>query len=142
MSMSYNSSKPYLASTFSKSKDNDELTKLMNKANIVVFAKSFCGYSRHVIALLKTSLYQLNVSPTDVNKILCIIQLNESPYNKNPTLQHALFESTNITTVPQVFMRGRYTGDCQEIQRLSANNELEELLLPLLSLYKTDPKRK
>lgn len=81
---------------------------------VVVYTRSWCPYCTEVKALLKG----LKVDFTDVD-LDAIVEGDE--------IQDALYDITGVTTIPQVFVGGKFVGGCDDTTAKSRNGQLKIL---------------
>jgi glutaredoxin 3 len=92
----------------------DELIK-SNK--VVIFSKTYCSYS----AMAK---YQFD-------KIDCkysAIELDKMSPSMANEVAEMLFEKTSISTVPQVFVNGKFIGGGSNVRKLNENGHLKKII--------------
>jgi glutaredoxin 3 len=81
---------------------------------ITMYTTQWCPYCVRA----KNILHRLG--QTDIQEIR--IDLDD-------TQREIMMKTTNRRTVPQIFIDGRYVGDCEELERLDRNGELFLLLV-------------
>jgi len=84
---------------------------------VVVFSKGNCRYCKSVLSLLSTLMPRKQIMVVACDKI-----------NRSNELRSELWQLTKSKTVPQVFIRGRYIGGCDDTYRKYEHGELSRLL--------------
>ena len=92
--------------------------ELIASADVVVFAKTTCGFCARVEDLLE---YDLTLDPPPL-----FVQLNRR--EDGGDLQRALMDMTGQRTVPNVWVKGKHIGGCDDTFRAYADGSLEKLL--------------
>lgn len=59
---------------------------------------------------------------------MTIHELDELGEPRNGPVQRELEKITNILTIPQVFIEGKFFGEAATIDKLKSNNELRKML--------------
>jgi glutaredoxin 3 len=85
--------------------------------DVVVFAKTTCGFCSRVQGLFAS----LSLDPPPV-----YVQLNQLPDGRD--LQQALAEMTGQRTVPNVWVKGKHIGGCDDTFKAHFDGSLEDLL--------------
>lgn len=85
---------------------------MQRRAPVVIFVIYGCPYCRAAKKLLQ----QLNVPHKAIN------------IGNNANLMTDLAEKTGMTTVPKVFVQGRFVGGFQELDEIARSGELGDLL--------------
>lgn len=90
--------------------------QIVEKESIVVFSSSTCPYCTQAIAALKAAGYEPSV-------------VNASSY------RNELYELTNRTSVPSIWVKGTYVGGCNDgpqewmgITKMIKNGKLAEMM--------------
>lgn len=92
-----------------------DVTKFINDHPVVIFSKTYCGYS----SLAKDLLRRCGAFPK-------VLELDEIP---GGTLVHDLLKDlTTQRTVPYVFIKGRFIGGYDSLENLHHTGELEKSL--------------
>ncbi|KAJ8771806.1 hypothetical protein K2173_026983 [Erythroxylum novogranatense] len=91
----------------------EKTKKLSTAAPVVVFSKTYCGYSKRVKQLL-----------TQLGASFKVVELDEQT-----DIQGALAEWTSQSTVPNVFIGGKHIGGCDTVM----DKHQRGVLLPLLT---------
>eukprot|EP00762_Andalucia_godoyi_P002061 ANDGO_02601.mRNA.1 Glutaredoxin-C5 len=82
---------------------------------VLIFSKTYCPYCSEVKKLF------------DKKKVAHIdYELDEMP--NGDELQQALSTITKVSTVPQVFVYGTFTGGCTDNQALDKQGKLDKML--------------
>jgi len=95
-----------------------ELTSILSLSPVVIFSKTYCGYSQTLKNLLKSE-YEINPSPT-------IVELDKHKNGKE--LQNFIFDKTGRKTVPNLFINGVSRGGCDDIKSLHEDGKLLDML--------------
>ena len=82
---------------------------------VVVFSRTTCAFSDFVKDLLKS----VGVKPT-------VVELDQLPNGAD--ILDALYVITNQRTVPNVFIRGRHVGDCDDVKKLHEDRLLMDMI--------------
>ena len=81
--------------------------------DITIYTRDYCPFCVSAKSLLK------------IKKI----NFNEINLNKNPEkYEEMLIKSKGAKTVPQIFYKNNYIGDCDKIHELNSQGKLESLL--------------
>lgn len=89
-----------------------ELKNLIHSSNIVVLGTNFCGACVRAKKMLsQKQMPFLNIDISDDEKF-----------------QECLFRSTNINTIPQVFVNKKFIGGFMELKYLTDTKLLEDLV--------------
>jgi monothiol glutaredoxin len=94
-----------------------QIDELVKGNDVVVFMKGtasmpMCGFSATVIQILN----QLKIPFKDVNVLI------------DPTLRQGVKDYTNWPTIPQLYIKGEFTGGCDIVREMFQNGELQSLL--------------
>jgi len=105
-------------------KDIDELVKAHD---VVLFMKGTpdfpqCGFSQKVTAILNG----LNVPYAAVNVLL------------NDAVREGIKKYADWPTIPQLYVKGEFTGGCDIVSEMHASGELETLLTPFKAPAESD----
>ncbi|ODQ77238.1 hypothetical protein BABINDRAFT_163739 [Babjeviella inositovora NRRL Y-12698] len=95
-----------------------EFNGILALSPVVIFSKSYCGYSTKLKKLLKAQ-YDITPEPT-------IVELNQ--HDHGIELQNYIKEKSGRRTVPNMFVGGTSRGGCDEIVALHEKGELLEKL--------------
>ncbi|DBA01366.1 TPA: hypothetical protein N0F65_001605 [Lagenidium giganteum] len=104
--------------------DNEERDRLLRRVRsqaaikntkVLVFSKTYCPHCARVKALFE-----------DLEANHEVVELDTRP--DGAEIQALLLEMTKQRTVPNVFIKGKHIGGCDDTIELYANNELEALL--------------
>jgi glutaredoxin 3 len=90
--------------------------KLISENYIIVFSKTYCGYSRKAKKILDEG-----------GKKYHVIELDEAGNGRQ--IQDYLKEKTNQSTVPNIFIGSKHIGGCDDLVAAKNNGTLEKLLL-------------
>jgi len=90
----------------------EDIDKYVTSNPVVVFSKSYCPYCVKVKELLQS----INVSNMKV------IELDQS--DDGPKLQQVLGTITGQTTVPSVWVGGKFIGGCDDTTKLHKQGKL------------------
>ena len=82
---------------------------------VVVYSKSWCGYSMRTKMLFE-----------DMGVDTRVIELDEDP--DGAEIQEALEDMTGQRTVPNTFINGKHVGGNDDVQALAFSGELEKML--------------
>ena len=97
---------------------NTSVKNLIKKYKMVIFSKTYCQYSKLAKKIL--SLYNV--------KNLKVVELDKLSNYKMISIQNELKKITKHCTVPQVFLNGKFLGNCENIVNLEINGQLKSLL--------------
>lgn len=89
----------------------------LSAGGITLFSKTYCSYSHKVKTILNSMGARYSVVEIDTIK-------------DGIVLQHELSKLTSIHTVPQLFVEGRFIGDCSKILELQSHGRFEEVIQP------------
>jgi len=89
--------------------------KALQSSKIVVFSKTYCGYCSSVKQLF-----------TKLGVPFSVIELNKR--GDGGEIQNYLTKITGGTTVPRVFIEGKFIGGCDDTTDLHRNGELKPML--------------
>lgn len=82
-------------------------------ANVEIYMRTTCPYSRRALALLE----EKGANPK-------VIDITAEPDKRNEMIGRA----NGRTTVPQVFINGRHVGGCDDLVALNEKGQLDPLL--------------
>ena len=88
--------------------------KLIDGGTVLVFSKSYCGYSKKAKAIL---LDKYTIVPAPF-----VVELDQ--HSLGPELQSALEKRTGRGTVPNVLINGKSIGGGDEVAALDTGGEL------------------
>ncbi|CAD7697783.1 unnamed protein product [Ostreobium quekettii] len=92
-----------------------ESVRQKNEENkVIVYSRSWCPYCEEVTKLL---------AELDVN--FTLVELDHIV--EGDDIQDALYDITNSTTVPQVFVGGKFVGGCDDTVSLYKSGELKSI---------------
>jgi len=97
---------------------NINVKNTIKKHKLVIFSKTYCQYSKLAKKIL--SLYNV--------KSIKIVELDKLSGYKMASVQNDLKKITKQSTVPQVFLNGKYLGNCENIVNFEINGHLKNLL--------------
>jgi len=105
-------------------KDIDELVKTHD---VVLFMKGTpdfpqCGFSQKVAAILNS----LDIPYAAVNVLL------------NDAVREGIKKYADWPTIPQLYVKGEFTGGCDIVSEMHENGELEALLAPFKAKPESD----
>lgn len=113
------------AETLSDGEDIDTFVdRLITGSDVMVFAKSYCGYCRHARNLLRDLHKEHNKAWT-----LNILDLDEMMEDDGPLVQMELMMRTGQRTVPNIFIHGRHVGGDSDLTSLYSSGELTKMLM-------------
>ncbi|CDR41878.1 CYFA0S08e01090g1_1 [Cyberlindnera fabianii] len=95
-----------------------ELQSIMSLSPVVIFSKSYCGYSKALKNLL-SSEYELNPAPT-------IVELDK--HKQGRALQDYIAQKTGRKTVPNLLINGISRGGSDEMRKLHDEGKLLAML--------------
>ena len=82
-------------------------------SNITIYTKDYCPYCVKAKSLLTMKK----------------IKFNEINLNNNPEqFEEMVNKSNGVRTVPQIFYKNNYIGDCDTIHQLNSEGKLDKLL--------------
>ena len=82
-------------------------------SDVIIYTKDYCPFCVSAKSLLNMKK----------------INFNEINLNKNPEkFEEMLSKSKGARTVPQIFYKNTYVGDCDKIHELNYQGKLESLL--------------
>ncbi len=82
-------------------------------ADVLMYMRPTCGYSRRAMALLEKK--GISFETVDISA--------------HPERRQEMIERSNgRTTVPEIFIDGRHIGGCDDLMALDASGELDTLL--------------
>jgi len=121
-----------LAETLSTGESVKSFVKEHIAANdVMVFAKSYCGFCRHSRDLLE-DLHNmpgiLGPGGSHNKWSLNIINIDRMPQNDGPLVQAELLQVTGQRTVPNIFIQGQHIGGNSQLQSLNSSGKLEDTL--------------
>ncbi|KAI5925425.1 thioredoxin-like protein [Camillea tinctor] len=90
------------------------LNRILKKAPVIIFSKSYCPYSKRAKGVL---LEKYTIDPTPY-----VVELDEHPLGKQ--LQAKLGEMTGRKTVPNIMINGKSLGGSDEIAELDSRKTL------------------
>mmetsp|Transcript_9730 Transcript_9730/g.9814 ORF Transcript_9730/g.9814 Transcript_9730/m.9814 type:complete len:101 (-) Transcript_9730:421-723(-) len=73
-----------------------DITTIVQSNDVVVFSSSWCGFCQQAISALKAGGYPCTV-----------VEVTEP-------LRDALYQATGKTSVPSVWIKGKYVGGCND----------------------------
>jgi len=82
---------------------------------VVIFSKTYCGYSRRAKSIFDRLGQKYHTIELDVDP-------------NGPALQKGLEEMTGRSTVPNVFIAGKSVGGSDEVASLQSSGSLEQML--------------
>ena len=86
---------------------------MVAKPEITIYTKASCGFCHKA----KDLLNKINLS------------FNEIAVDNNPDLRLRLQKENNgYSTVPMIFINGKFIGGCSELEKLVASNTLQQFL--------------
>ncbi|PKS10536.1 hypothetical protein jhhlp_002290 [Lomentospora prolificans] len=91
-----------------------ELRSILKKAPVIIFSKTYCGFSKRAKVLLMER-YVIDPPPF-------VVELDVHPLG--PELQDLLKETTGRGTVPNIMVNGVSIGGSDDIAELDRNGEL------------------
>jgi glutaredoxin 3 len=92
----------------------------IQRVDVMVFAKSYCGYCRRTRELFK----ELH----DNSWTLDIIDLDLMPEEDGPLVQMELLTATGQKTVPSVFIHGKHVGGNSDVMELYESGRLMSMI--------------
>lgn len=95
----------------------EEFEKILSKAPVVIFSKSYCPFSKKLKKLLEK---EYNISPPPV-----IVELDQHENGKE--LQDHVGKETGRFTVPNFIVSGKSKGGADDILALHENDELVDV---------------
>lgn len=107
----------YLNDEKYKEENNVHLEDLLKQHNCLVFTKNYCSYCTQAINYLNEIFTENNL---DINE-LKIISLDENN-NFKEKLFNQLKETTQLETVPNIFINKKHIGGFLELKSLEKNN--------------------
>ncbi|KAI1330912.1 hypothetical protein F5Y16DRAFT_361571 [Xylariaceae sp. FL0255] len=90
------------------------LNRILQRAPMVIFSKSYCPYSKRAKAIL---LEKYTIDPAPY-----VVELDEHRLGKE--LQDALLEKTGRRTVPNIMINGKSIGGSDEVSELDTRKTL------------------
>lgn len=97
---------------------HDHIQQLINQYPVMVFSKSYCPYSMKAKKIL---------SKYNLGKNYHVLELDKLP-SKADDYQQELGKLTGASTVPRVFISGKFIGGGDDTAALQKRGELEKLL--------------
>ncbi len=97
---------------------NINVKNTIKKYKLVIFSKTYCQYSKLAKKIL--SLYNV--------KSMKIVELDKLSGYKMVSVQNDLKKISKQSTVPQVFLNGKYFGNCENIVNFEINGHLKNVL--------------
>ncbi|KAK7608253.1 thioredoxin-like protein [Phyllosticta paracitricarpa] len=94
----------------------EELNAILKKSPIIIFSKSYCGFSAKAKRIL---LEEYSIKPAPY-----VVELDKHPLGS--AIQTALAKSTGRRTVPNVLINGRSIGGGDDVEALHLKGKLEE----------------
>ncbi|KFY65589.1 hypothetical protein V497_01362 [Pseudogymnoascus sp. VKM F-4516 (FW-969)] len=98
-----------------------EMNSILKMSPIIIFSKSYCGFSRKAKSILLT---KYTITPTPY-----VVELDKHPLG--PALQARLATMTGRKTVPNVLVKGKSIGGGDDIVALDEMKKLEEKVMGL-----------
>ncbi|KAJ1661118.1 Glutaredoxin [Dispira simplex] len=93
----------------------EKVNRLIVENVVMVFAKSYCPYSK----LAANALTKNNITFTELNLDLV---------DDGPALQAALLQKTGQRTVPNIFIHQKHIGGCDDLLAGLENKSVQQLL--------------
>lgn len=91
-----------------------ELTSILSLSPVVIFSKTYCGFSQTLKNLLKSE-YEINPAAT-------IVELDKHQHGRE--LQNYIASKTGRKTVPNLFINGVSRGGSDEMKKLHEEGKL------------------
>ena len=79
---------------------------------VIVYTRDYCPFCKHAKALLQSKG----------------VEFEEIDIGDDEALQEEIWRLSRLKTVPQIFVDGKPVGGYEELRRLDASGELDELL--------------
>ncbi|QDZ17768.1 glutaredoxin [Chloropicon primus] len=92
-----------------------QVEQIVTGSPLVIFSKTTCGYCARAKSLLDSMKVTFNA-----------VELNQ--IENGAEVQNALKEITGQRTVPNIFIKGKSIGGCDDITRMHQQGKLEERL--------------
>eukprot|EP00041_Stephanoeca_diplocostata_P019406 m.418903 g.418903 ORF g.418903 m.418903 type:complete len:230 (-) comp21294_c1_seq10:2921-3610(-) len=96
-----------------------KIASMTSKHGVVVFSKSFCPFCIEV----KKTFQALNVP-------IHVFEVNVAPSGAH--VHNSLKALTKHTTMPNVFIKGKHVGGCDDVKALQSTGALDEMLNDLV----------
>lgn len=115
----------------------NDLRSVVNGSPVVVFSKTYCTFCNKAKSVLLSTMEAMKTesaettgdgapSKSQVVAKMHVVELDEVP--EGVALQVELSMMTDVETVPQVFVHGKFLGGCDRVLELEREGKLQELL--------------
>ncbi|XGW17284.1 hypothetical protein V3C99_002135 [Haemonchus contortus] len=101
--------------------DVDQIHKEVNSAPVMIYTKDGCSFCTRAKNLLKEE----KIEYTECN----IDRIKETNPDEYKPRVNGLVYMTRQTTMPQVFICGRFVGGCTDLEKLRESRKLYDALL-------------
>jgi glutaredoxin 3 len=101
-----------------------QIDALVANHKVAVFSKTRCGFCHKA----KRALQSCGVDLSTVTADVMVDELDQRPADEMTLIQHHLGTLTGATTVPRVFIAGKFVGGGNEVAQLAKSGELTKLL--------------
>mmetsp|Transcript_11617 Transcript_11617/g.17057 ORF Transcript_11617/g.17057 Transcript_11617/m.17057 type:complete len:114 (-) Transcript_11617:111-452(-) len=105
------------ASSASNMEVREFIQNEINKNDVVIFSKSYCGYCTQTKQTFQSKGITSGVTVHELDRI-----------ENGSGIQQELAKMTNQRTVPNVFVKGQHIGGNDNTQRAFSTGEIEKLL--------------